>query len=441
MTDHAGNPVPPVDTHGSGLVLVGFNHRTAPIEVRERLAWPEREVPQVTTGLVASGGKGAVLLTTCNRTEFYLADPAPETLSEIWKRSEIRIGAPSDQYAYVLRDRDVARHLFRVASGLDSLVVGESQIQGQVREAWELSRHVAGPVLHRLFQSALGAGGRVRSETPIGTGSASVPTACVDLARKVFSDLVGRRALVLGTGEMAELAITCLVDEGVRPIVAAHRNMDRALQIVNRLGGQAIEMEEGWIHFGDVDLVICSTAAPHAIVTAERVGGAIRSRSGRPLLVLDIAVPRDVDPQVGTLENVFLYDIDDLQGVAAQTIGDRKRAIPVAERIVDEEVGYFWEWYASLGVTDSVRALRDRMEQTRRSELERALKRLGHLDPGDRERIEHLTRALMNKFLHEPTIRLRAAASNGHGTQLAETLRFLFDLGKPAGSEGGDDHE
>jgi glutamyl-tRNA reductase len=440
MTDEA--PHEPLETMpGMGLVLVGFNHRTAPIEVREKLTWPERDVPQVVADLVAAGGRGAVLLTTCNRTEFYLADPGPAMLTEIWRRSEIRIGAPADQYAYVLRDREVARHLFRVASGLDSLVVGESQIQGQVREAWEMARNDAGAVLHRLFQSALGAGGRVRSETRLATGSASIPSACVDLAKKIFSDLVGRRALVLGTGEMAEVAMTCLVSEGVRPVVAAHRNMDRALQIVSRLGGHAIEMEDGWTHFADVDLVICSTAAPHAIVTVDRVGASIRARGGHPLCILDIAVPRDVDPEVGRLENVFLYDIDDLQGVAAQAIGERKREIPVAERIVEEEVGYFWEWYASLGVADSVRALRDRMEETRKAELERALKRLGHLDPADRERVEHLTRALMNKFLHEPTVRLRAAAGNGHGTQLAEMLRFLFDLGGKSGSEGGDDHE
>jgi glutamyl-tRNA reductase len=303
-----------------------------------------------------------------------------------------------------------------------------------------MAREVAGPVLHRLFQSALGAGGRVRSETPLGTGSASIPSACVDLAKKIFGDLAGRRALVLGTGEMAELALTCLVAEGVRPVVAAHRNMDRALQLVSQLGGQAVELDSAWGSFADVDLVIASTAAPHAIVTVERVGAAIRSRGGRPLGILDIAVPRDVDPDVGKLENVFLYDIDDLQGVAAQAMGDRKRAIPLAERIVDEEVGYFWEWYASLGVADSVRALRERMERTRLAELERALKRLTHHDPADRERVEHLTRALMNKFLHEPSVRLRAAAGNGHGTQLAESLRFLFNLDE-AGSQGGDEHE
>ncbi len=430
-----------VETPGSGLVLVGINHRTAPIEIRERLAWPEREVPQVVSALVGAGGRGAVLLTTCNRTEFYLAEPSESTLAEIWKRSQVRIGAPADQYAYVLRDREVARHLFRVAAGLDSLVVGESQIQGQVREAWELARADAGPVLHRLFQSALGAGGRVRSETQLGAGSASVPSACVDLAKKIFSDLAGRRALVMGTGEMAELAITCLVSEGIRPIVAAHRNMDRAMQIVSRLGGQAVEMEESWKHFGEVDLVICSTAAPHAIVTVDRVGAAIASRGRRPLCILDIAVPRDVDPTVGRLEHVFLYDIDDLQGVAAQAIGERKRSIPVAERIVDEEVGYFWEWYASLGVTDSVRLFRDHMEVTRQAELARALKRLGHLEPADRERVEHLTRALMNKFLHEPTVRLRAAAGNGHGAQLAETLRFLFGLGGGASEHEGGEHD
>lgn len=414
----------------SGLVAIGVSHRTAPIEVRERLAWPEREVPVVVADLAALGG-GIALLTTCNRTEFYLTDPAAQTIDSVWERATARIGQSADQYAYVLRDREVAHHLFRVASGLDSLVIGESQIQGQVREAWEAARPVAGPVLHRLFQSALAAGGRVRAETSLGAGAASVPSACVDLAKKIFSDLAGRRGLVLGTGEMAELAITLLVGEGVLPIIAAHRNMDRAMQIVSRLGGHAVEMDQAWAHFRDVDLVICSTAAPHAIVTTEKVGADIRSRSRRPLCILDIAVPRDVDPQVGTLDNVFLYDIDDLQEVAAQALGDRKRAIPVAERIVDEEVAYFWDWFASRGVTDSVRALRDRMEDVRLAELERALKKLSHLPPQDRERVEHLTKALMNKFLHHPTIRLRAAAGNGHGNQLADMLRYLFDLPAP----------
>ena len=264
-------------------------------------------------------------------------------VDEIWNRAASRIGQPMDAYAYVLRDRDAARHLIRVASGLDSLVVGESQIQGQVRDAWEMAKAVSGPILHRLFQSALSAGGRVRSETTLGVGAASVPSACVDLAKKIFSDLAGKRGLVLGTGDMSELAITLLVGEGVLPVVAAHRNMDRALQIVSRLGGQAVELDSAWHLFKDVDLVVCSTAAPHAIVTVDRVGAAIRARgNARPLCILDIAVPRDVDPEVGKLENVFLYDIDDLQEVAAQAIGDRKRALPAAERIVDEEVDFFW---------------------------------------------------------------------------------------------------
>jgi glutamyl-tRNA reductase len=240
---------------------------------------------------------------------------------------------------------------------------------------------------------------------------------------------------------MAELALTLLVGEGVLPVVAAHRNMDRAMQIVSRLGGHAVELDSAWPLFHQVDLVICSTAAPHAIVTLDRVGEAIRGRSGRPLCILDIAVPRDVAPEVGTLENVFLYDIDDLQEVAAQALGDRKRAIPAAERIVGEEVEYFWEWYAGRGVVDSVRALRDRMEGVRQAEVERAFRRLSHLTAADRERVEHLSRALMNKFLHQPTTRLRAAAGNGAGPQLAEALRYLFDLETtdPSTAESGED--
>ncbi|MSR05572.1 MAG: glutamyl-tRNA reductase [Gemmatimonadetes bacterium] len=431
MASHADGTTP-------GLMVIGLSYRTAPIEVRERLAWPERDVPQVVADLAAAGGgSGVALLTTCNRTEFYLADPGSPILDEVWSRAAARTGQPVDSYAYVLRDRDAARHLIRVAAGLDSLVVGESQIQGQVRDAWDMAKPFSGPILHRLFQSALTAGGRVRSETTLGTGSASVPSACVDLAKKIFSALAGKRGLVLGTGDMSELAITLLVGEGVLPTVAAHRNMDRALQITSRLGGQAVELDHAWPLFKDMDLVICSTAAPHAIVTVERVGAAIRARgNGRPLCILDIAVPRDVDPEVGKLDNVFLYDIDDLQEVAAQTIGERKRALPAAERIVDEEVDFFWEWYAGRGVVDSVRALRDRMEELRTAELARALRKLDHLPAADRERVEHLTKALMNKFLHGPSTRLRAAAGNGHPAQLAETIRYLFELGgEPAPSE------
>src|SRR5713226_2105022 len=286
------------------IAVLGVNHRTAPLEVRERFAHAAHE------------------------------------------------------YGYVQRDREAVRHLYRVSAGLDSMILGESQIQGQVREAWQVSRAQAGPVLHRLFQSALLVGARVRGETSLGVGTASAPSAAVALAEKIFGALAGRSALILGAGDVAELAAACLAAEGVQVALVASRTYERARVIAERLGGRAMTLEEAWDHFATADIVLCSTAAPHAVVTWERVAPAIRRRGGRPLCILDLAVPRDVEPAVGQLENVFLYDIDDLQAVAAHAAAERHREIPAAERIVSEEVDRFWGWYDGLGVVPVIRAFR-----------------------------------------------------------------------------------
>ena len=411
-----------------GLTLIGLNHRSAPVEIRERLYWPVAEVPGVLQKLSGASGTHAVLLSTCNRTEFYLSENYPQALEVISRQASARLGQPLDPYAYVLQERDVAEHLFRVAAGMDSLVLGESQVQGQVREAWEAAQTSADPVLHRLFQSALRAGGRVRAETALGAGAASVPSASVELAHKIFGDLSGRKALVLGSGEMAELALGLLISEGVRTAMVAHRHLEHAAQIAEKLGGRAVEYGEAWPMFAEVDIVVTSTAAPHAIVTVRQVSEAVARRVGRPLCILDIAVPRDVDPAVGRLDNVFLYDIDDLQGVVAANIGIRRREVPAAERIVQQELRHFWDWYTGRGAVDAIRQLRDHADGLRAVELERALRRLEHLDPADRERVEYLTRALMNKFLHGPTLALRAAAGNGNDRELADAVRRLFGL-------------
>ena len=421
-----------------GLTLVGLNHRTAPVEIRERLYWPVAEVPGVLQKLAGASGARAVLLSTCNRTEFYLSESPAQALEVISRQASARLGQPLDPYSYVLQERQVAEHLFRVAAGMDSLVLGESQVQGQVREAWEAAQSSADPVLHRLFQSALRAGGRVRAETALGAGAASVPSASVELTHKIFGDLSGRKALVLGSGEMAELAMGLLVSEGVRTVMVAHLHLEHAAQIAEQLGGRAVGFGEAWPMFAEVDIVVTSTAAPHAIVTTSHVGEAVARRGGRPLCILDIAVPRDVDPGVGRLDNVFLYDIYDLQGVVAATIGIRRREMAAAERIVQQELRHFWDWYGGRGAVDAIRQLRDHAEGLRAAELERALRRLARLGPADRERVEYLTRALMNKFLHGPTRALRTAAGNGDDRELAEAVRRLFDLGEaPTHPEAG----
>jgi glutamyl-tRNA reductase len=319
-----------------------------------------------------------------------------------------------------------------VSSGLDSMILGESQIQGQVREAWEASRAQAGPVLHRLFQTALHVGSRVRTETGLGMGTASAPSAGVAVAEKIFGELRGRSALILGAGDMAELAATCLSDEGVRVTIVANRTQERARAIAERLDARALSLEEAWPHFATTDIALCSTAAPHAVVTWERVGAIIGQRRGGPLCILDLAVPRDVDPAIGQIENVFLYDLDDLQTVAAQATARRRDEIPAAERIVEEEIDLFWAWYGGLGVVPTIKALRARMEDVRAAELERALRHLGHLSAEDKARVEQFSQSLLNKFLHHPTIALKTAAEEGRGYGLLEALRRLFGMEPPA---------
>lgn len=414
----------------SGIAVVGVNHRTAPLDVRERFAHAAHEIPRSLERVLGAGAGGGVLLSTCNRTEFYLADPSDAAARAIWDLLSERLGdgREASVYGYATRDRDAVRHLYRVSAGLDSMILGESQIQGQVRQAWETSRAQAGPVLHRLFQTALLVGSRVRTETTLGAGAASAPSAAVALAGKIFGTLAGRHAVILGAGDMAELAASCLVDEGVTVTLVANRTYDRARVVAEQLGTRAVTLDEVWDHFATVDIVLCSTAAPHAVVTWERVAAPIARRGGRPLCILDLAVPRDVEPAVAQLEHVFLYDIDDLQAVAAQAVAGRRSVVPVAERIVNEEVEQFWAWYDGLKVVPVIREFRERLEAVRAAELERTLHQLAHLAPEDRARVEQLTHALLNKFLHQPTVALKEAAGAGRVYALLDALRRLFGL-------------
>ena len=426
-----------MNTHvGMGIKVVGVNHRTAPLEVRERFAHGAHEVPGALARVMAAGASGGVLLSTCNRTEFYLLAEDEPALEAVWSLLGERLSIPHSggtrEYGYLARDRDAVRHLYRVSAGLDSVILGESQIQGQVREAWEASRAQAGPVLHRLFQSALHVGSRVRTETALGMGTASAASAGVAVAGKIFGDLAGHSALILGAGDMAELAATCLTNEGVHITLVANRTQERARAIAERLGGRAVSLEEAWPHFATTDIALCSTAAPHTVVTWERVGPLIAERRGRPLCILDLAVPRDVDPAVRQIENVFLYDVDDLQTVAAQATARRRNEIPAAERIVEEETDLFWAWYGGLGVVPTIKEFRARMDALRVAEVEHALKQLGHLSSEDRARVEQLSQALLNKFLHQPTVALKQAAEQGHGYGLLEALRRLFGMEPPA---------
>jgi len=416
------------------LTLVGINHRGASLEIRERIAYRANEIGDALADLRERAGvREAVALSTCNRTELYVVEDDADAAPALWASLSARLGAEASGYGYVRRDREAVSHLFAVASGLDSMVLGEAQIHGQVRDAWEVSRAHSGPMLNRLFQTALLVAGRVRNETSIARGAASVSSASVQLAKQIFGSLAGKRAMVLGAGEMAELALECLAEQGVRTSIVANRTYERAVEVASQYGATPMHYDACWTALRDVDVLVSSTAAPHAVVTVDHVRPAIESRGDRPLCILDIALPRDVEPAVGKLENVFLYDLDDLQAVVSANLERRRAELPSAEQLIGAEVGRYWDWVAGLSAVPVVTAMRSRMDALRQRELDAALRRLRHLSETDRAAVEELSRTLMNKFLHAPTVGLRTAAANGQGLGVVDTARYLFGLdSKPA---------
>lgn len=413
------------------VIVAGVSHVTAPIEVREKLAFCSQEAVRLLARLRKKGVlREGVILSTCNRTEIYGIEAAEDALAPITAILTERLGEDAAPFIYARRDRDAATHLFGVTAGLDSMILGEAQIHGQVKDAWEYCRAESGPVLNRMFQSALLAGARAREETGIGRGAASVSSAAVQLARKIFGGLSGRRAMILGAGDVAEIALECLLSEGVRVAIVANRTHERAESLAERHGATAMHYEQCWEALREVDVLLCSTASPVPVVTVARVRDVIDARGDRPLCILDIALPRDVEAAVGELDNVFLYDLDDLRAAAAANLERREEDIPAAQEIIAVEVAKYWDWVAGLAAVPVVREFREEMEKVRSVELAAALKRLGPLSPEQRQTLEHFSRALMNKFLHEPSVRLRAAAANGRGLGVVDAARYLFALGE-----------
>lgn len=423
----------------NSLVVLGLSHHSTPVEIRERFSFSPAESLASLRGLRTCGvAREAVLLSTCNRTEFYLdleAGEAGETrvLEELAARAGLPV-SETEAYTYRHRGRAGVEHLFRVTSSLDSMIIGEAQIQGQVRGAYEQALNDAGgaplvgPVLSRLFQTALGVGGRVRSETALGAGAASIPAAAVARARKVFGSLRGRSVLVIGTGEMSELAVASLEGEGAGSFVIASRTRARAEELAARVGGRAIGYDEIAGALPGVEMVISATGAPHPVLTRELLDRAFPAGPTRRMVMIDIAIPRDIERSVEEAGDIVLYDIDDLRQVMDENLERRRGEIPLAERIIAEAADEFWEWYRARDAVPLIRELRDRAEMLRREEVEKAMRRLEHLEPSDRAAVDQLTRALLNKILHQPTVRLREAVNNGGGVAVLHAARYLFEL-------------
>ncbi len=423
----------------SQLGVVGVSHRTAPVEVRERFSLSEAEAIELIRVLREQHGiEEAALLSTCNRTELYLyptrdpglVDRAVNLLAD--KPSQTITDA--EQFIYRERGIDVAGHLFRVTSGLDSMIVGEVEIQGQVRQAYQLTREVpvdppaTGPVLNRLFEMALGVGGTVRSQTPIGRGAASVASVSVALAKKVFGSLKGRRALVLGAGENSTLVVEALAREGVAAAVVANRTVERARVLAEKVGGTAIPLAEMHDHIRQADIVISSTGSPQPVLTREKIRQAFPSGASNPLLIVDIAIPRDVEPSVSEEPNIFLYNIDDLMRIADETLNRRREAMHQAETLIMQQVDAFQAWYRSQEVVPLIRSLRGRAEEIRVAEMERLLHRLGSVPPEERQELEAASRRLLNQMLHMPIVQLKQGIIDGGGSDSFEATSFLSDL-------------
>jgi glutamyl-tRNA reductase len=427
------------------LALVGLSHHTAPIELRERVYVDAASVRDTVREVMASTAiHECVVLSTCNRTEFYLhaADPASAeavAIDAVAARTDMGPGEV-EAFLYHRYGHDAVHHLFRVAGGLDSLVVGEAEILGQVGDAYEMGLSLpdsVGPVLHRLFQSAQAVGGAVRSETSLGRGAASIPSAAVRLAAKVFGSLEGKSAMVVGAGEMGVTTLRCLLSEGISDVLVANRTLDRAKETVAQIGGRAISLEDVWGTISDVDIVVTSTSAAEPVVTHDRLESS-RGQAGSPLVVLDIALPRDVEPGVGGLPGVFLYNIDDLQKVVGATEEARRAEAAPAETLVTDHATRFWRWYRSREVGPLIRGLRAHGEEIRLAELERLLVGLDGLSESDRERIEAATRRLLNKLLHPSTVALRQAAADpnaiGFIDRLSAELRLATGSGQAQGA-------
>ncbi len=398
------------------ILCVGTSHRTAPVEVRERVAFLESRLGGACALLRARDGlHEAVLLSTCNRTEAYVVADDPSagarTVVEFWCDYHGIRPADVEPYTYRLSGPDAVRHLFRVAAGLDSMMVGEPQILGQVREAFGTARAVraTGPLLDALFRHAIAAGRRVRQQTGIERGSLSVPAAAVTLARQLLGGLAGRRVLVLGAGEMAELVVRHLVEAGCGSVVVCNRTLEHARPVAQRLGGVAIPFHELAAFLRQADILLTSTAAPHPVVEPDLVEQAMAGRQA-PLVIVDIAVPRDVDPAVGRMPGVRLFNVDDLEGVSQAARQARQAELAQAEAIVEEETDRFTAWLKSLKVVPLIAALRARAEAVVEEEWRKALPRLQALTPEEREAVRAVLQAAVNRLLHGPIVRLKEIA-------------------------------
>jgi glutamyl-tRNA reductase len=427
------------------IVILGLNHRSAPLAVREKLVFPSAALEGALGRLTAIPPvREGLILSTCNRTELvgHVGSDSSSDGADAMKAflaSERSFPAEQlDRYCYRMVDREAILHLFRVAASLDSMVLGETQILGQLKEAYQaaLRARSVGTVLNSLVRKALGVAKRVRSETGIARHPVSIGHAAVSLARTIFEDLSGRRVLLLGAGKMGELAARHLLARGVRSMTVVNRSFTRAAELARTFGGEAVSFDRLFEVLERADIVISSTAAPQPILTFEDVARLIRARKNRPIFFIDIAIPRDVEPRVNTIDNVYLYDLDDLAGVAAAGQAERESEARLAEEIVRREAEAFHARIRTLDLSPVIAGVRRRLDGLRARELERYGSRLAELSPEQWRAVEEMTGSLLNKILHHPIRALKDAVKRADGPDRVTFFREIFGISEDPGGDG-----
>ena len=425
------------------ILLIGLSHKTAPVEIRERLDFSSNALRSALTHFDTTHTQAhlqdvreGVILSTCNRLEVYTLVKDPETaIKGVIKLLSRSCETPADvfsEHLYYLKDDDAVQHLFKVAAGLDSMVLGEPQILGQITDAYEaaLSQGAAGTVLSAMFRAAIHGGKRVRTETRIGVNPASISSVAARLANELLGDLSSQHVVLIGAGEMGAVAVRALRKRGVTKITVANRTYRNAEELASEWNGKAITFQQLPDVLTSSDIIITCTGAPHTIIDRKLIEPSVMARNGKPLFLIDIAVPRDVSIDVTELPNVHLRDIDDLQEVADDNVEARKAEIPLVEIVVHDEVAQFLDWYASLDAVSTITDLRSQVEQIRQRELKQLFNK-AELDEREQELVKLMSHRLINKILHQPTLRLKDEAADGNGAAYVSVVRNLFDLDQP----------
>jgi glutamyl-tRNA reductase len=416
------------------ILVVGLNHKTAPVDIRETLAFDDNAVSHALLELKERAPNAeVVILSTCNRVELYAAAPEAEKLSNgitqflaDFHKLEPDSFVPHLYHHY---DRDAVRHLFAVGCSLDSLVVGEAEILGQVKKAYMLALEegISGKVLNSLFQRAFGVAKTVRSSSAIGTGRVSVASVAVEFAQKIFSDFSDKTVMIIGAGEMGELTLRHMVDSGISAVIVANRTYEKAVKLADEYDGMAIKYDSFTESMHQADVVISTSGAPHHVIHPKHLPPVLKARRNRPILLIDIAVPRDIHPDVDQIENAYLYNIDDLQKVVAENIDFREKELEHCSSIVEVETDAFMGWLRTLDIDSVIRELRESHHDIRKAELARAFNKMPDMKANDRQEVEYLTERIVNKILNQPTQVLKKEASQG-GYKHIEAIKKLFDL-------------